>query len=67
MIIKLISIEVIKRKSGEDDLIPVVLSNDMHSKVWDEIINPFPNFNGASDFTPHFAMDVTTYPRWDYR
>ena len=40
---------------------------------WDEITNPFPNFNGAvvevwewiSNFTPHFIGYVITYPYWD--
>ena len=42
----------------------------MASKVWDEIIDPFPNFNGApvevwewiSIFLPYFIIDVITYP-----
>ena len=29
-------------------LIPAFLSNHMPSKVWDEITNPFPNFNGVT-------------------
>ena len=29
-------------------LIPAWLSNHMPSKVWDEIIYPFQNFNGAT-------------------
>ena len=41
----------------------------MLSNVWDEIIYPFPNFNGTavqvwdyiSNFIPHFIMDVFTY------
>ena len=45
----------------------------MPSKVWDEIIYPFPNFNGAtievwkwvSNFIPHFIMGVITYPCYD--
>ena len=53
--------------------IPAWISNHMPSKVWDEIINPFPNFNGCtvevwewiSNFTPHFIMDLITYPCWD--
>ena len=40
------------------------ISNHMHNKVWDEITNPFPNFNsctigvweGISNFIPHFIM-----------
>ena len=46
----------------------------MPSKVWDEIINPFQNFNGCivevwewiSNFIPHFIMDEITYLRGDY-
>ena len=42
----------------------------MLNKVWDEIIYPFPNFNGGtvdvwewkSNFIPHFITDVITYP-----
>ena len=38
----------------------------MHGKVWDEIIYPFPNMNGAtvegwewmSNFIPHVIMDA---------
>ena len=38
-----------------------------------EIIYPFPNFNSAtiedwewiSDVTPHFIMDVITFPCWN--
>ena len=41
----------------------------MSSKVWDEIIYTFPNFNSCtvdvwkwiSNFIPHFMMDVITY------
>ena len=29
-------------------LIPACISNHMHSKVWDEITDPFLNFNGAT-------------------
>ena len=49
-------------------LIPARISNYMLSKVQDEIIYPFPNFNGCtrvleriSNFTPqgpHVIMDV---------
>ena len=46
----------------------------MHNKVWDEIIYPLPNFNGAtvevwewrSNFIPHFIMDVICNPCWDW-
>ena len=42
----------------------------MPCKLWDEITYPFPNFNGCtvevwewiSNFTPHFIIDVITYP-----
>ena len=47
--------------------------NHMLGKVWNEIIYPFANFNGAavkvwewmSNFTPYFIMDVIAYPCWD--
>ena len=46
----------------------------MPSKVWDKISYPFPNSNGCtieicdtiSTFTPHFTMDVITYPCWNW-
>ena len=49
------------------------ISNYIHYKVWDEIIYPFLNFNGAtvdvwewiSNFIPHFTGYVITYPCWD--
>ena len=52
---------------------PSWISNYIHYNVWDEIIYPFPNFNGAanevwkpiSDFIPHFTDHVITYPCWD--
>ena len=42
---------------------PAWINTDIHYKVWDEITNPFPNFNGAtvavwewiSNFIPHFT------------
>ena len=45
----------------------------MHGKVWDDIIYPFPNFNGSTievwdgiiDFIPNFIMYVTPYPCQD--
>ena len=51
----------------------VWICNHMPNKVWDEIIYPFPNFNGCTvevwewinNFIPNFIMDVTTYPCWD--
>ena len=39
-------------------LISARISNNMHSKVWDEITYPFLNFS-------HFKTDVITYPCWD--
>ena len=47
-------------------------SNQMPSKVWDEITYPFPNFNGAtvevwewlSIFIPHFVMDELLIHAW---
>ena len=51
-------------------IISAWISNQMPSKVWDEITYPFPNFNGCpievcqwiSNFIPHFMMDVITNP-----
>ena len=56
-------------------LIPAYISNHMSSKPWDEIIYPFPIFNGCivriwewvSNFIPHFIMDEITYPCWMLR
>ena len=53
--------------------IPAWISNYMSGKVWDEITNPFLNFNGCtvqvsewiSNFTQDFIMDEITYPWWD--
>ena len=44
----------------------------MSSKVWEEIIYIFPNWNGSTlqvwewinNFMPHFIMDVISYPCW---
>ena len=44
-----------------------------NDKLWDEITNPFSNFNSTtievwewiSNFIPHFITDVITYPCWD--
>ena len=55
------------------NLIPAWISNHMPSKMWDENIYPFLNFNGCtvevwewiSNFIPHFIMDMITYPCWD--
>ena len=33
----------------------------MHSKAWDEIIYPFPNFNGATDEVWEFLFHPTLY------
>ena len=51
-------------------LIPALIHNYIHYKVWGEIIYPFPNFNGAtvevcewiSNFIPHFNGHVIAYP-----
>ena len=51
-------------------IIPAWISNHMPSKVWDEIIYPFPNFNGAtievwewiSNSISYIIMDVIIYP-----
>ena len=48
------------------------ISNNMSSKVWDEIIYPLPNFNGCTvevwewinNFISHFMKDIITYPCW---
>ena len=45
----------------------------MPIKVWDEIIDPFANFNGETvedwewinDIIPHFITDVIIHPYWD--
>ena len=55
-------------------LIQAWISNQIHNKTWDEINNPFPNFNGAtieiwewiSYFNIHFTGHVISYPCWDY-
>ena len=52
------------------DIDELFLGHCMSSKVWDEIIHPFPNFNYAavqiwkwiSSFTLYFLMGVITYP-----
>ena len=51
-------------------LVPTWTSNYIPSKVWDEIIHPFPNLNGSrfevwkwiSNFIPHSTMHVITHP-----
>ena len=48
--------------------IPTLISNYMLSNVWDEITDPFPNFNGCtvevwegiSNFISHFILDAIT-------
>ena len=55
-------------------LIPTWITNHMLSKVWDEIIYQFPNFNGftvevwewINNFIPYFLIGVITYPCWDW-
>ena len=69
-----------KECSGQDSLykhglpfIPPWISNDMSSKVWDEITYLYPNLNGStvevwewrSNFISHFIMEIITYPYWD--
>ena len=54
-------------------LILAWISNQMPSKVWDEIAYPLPNSNactvelweGISHFIPHFTIDVITCPCLD--
>ena len=54
-------------------LIPAWVSKHAPCKVWDEITHPFPNFDGCTvevwgwirNFTPHFIVEVITYPNWD--
>ena len=49
------------------------MSNYIHLKVWDEIVDPFPNFNGATievwewmhNFIPHFTGRMITCPCWE--
>ena len=38
-------------------LIPAWISSHMPSKIWEDIIYPFPNVNGATDAFPNFIMD----------
>ena len=54
--------------------IPAWIGNHMLCEVWDEITNPFLNFNVAtvyvwermSYFMPGFTMDMFMYPWWDW-
>ena len=54
-------------------VISACIGNHMFRKVWDEIIYPFPNYNGATvevgewicNFISYFIMDVITQPCWD--
>ena len=51
-------------------LIPALISNHTHYKMWDEITCLFPNFKGCNvevwewinNFITHFIMGVITYP-----
>ena len=48
----------------------ITISKKMRSmprKLWDEttLTNPFPNWKWISNFTPHFIMDVISYPFQD--
>ena len=53
--------------------IPAWIRDYIHHKVWNEVIYPFPNFNGCtvevwewiSHFIPHFIGHVITYPCTD--
>ena len=53
-------------------LMPGWISNYNHYNLWDEIIYPFPNFNGAtvefwewvSNFISYFTKYVITYTCW---
>ena len=53
--------------------LPAWISNYIHNIVWDEIIYPFSNFNGAAvevrdricNFIPHFTEHRVIYPCWD--
>ena len=55
------------------NLIPVVIRNYIHNKVWAEITYSFENFNGCtvevfertSNFTPQFTEQVITYLCWN--
>ena len=54
-------------------LIPAWISYHIPGKVWNDITNLFPNFNGAtvevreyiSNFIPHFVIDKINYPCCD--
>ena len=54
-------------------LIPTMISNHIHYKIWDEITNPVANFNDVaievwewiSNFVPYFTGHAITYPCWD--
>ena len=70
---EIISIANICYKMVKGELASAWISNHTLSKVWDEIIYPFPNFNGAtgevwemiSYSIQHFIMEIITYPYWD--
>ena len=59
------------------DLILIIarINDYINYMIWDEIIYPFPNFNGAtvevweciSNIIPHLTGCMITYPYWDYR
>ena len=46
------------------NLIPTLIKNHIHYKVWDESIYPF-HWDWISNLIPHFAGHVITYPCWD--
>ena len=51
-------------------IIPVLISNGKHYKVWDDVTSPFPNFNGCTVdvcewiryLITHITAHVITYP-----
>ena len=53
---------------------PAWITDYIHCEVWDEINNPFPNFNratvevgnGIGNFIPYFPGHVITFPCWDW-
>ena len=53
-------------------LISACISNNIHYKVWDEIIHSFLNsanvevWEWISNFIPHFTEYIITYACWDF-
>ena len=68
-----LGLNVLRSAMKVDRGVPARISNHTPIKMCGEITYPFPNFNGAtvevwewvSNLTPHFTMDVITYPCWD--